>query len=201
MWALTLAVVLCGVIVCLCALWVVLSSLEARREQKGDMRRGTARITIEPGIAYLKSEPYNQEFIDELKVSTISRRWNPERRSWTLDPMEVPIAARVVEKYYLKLIIETPGGDDSAFGYRERESRRGWRGARDSREQCGGVISHGPYAVLCITPDAPDALVKSAYAKLAMIYHPDVNNDPRANERMTEINKAYDQIKRERGIA
>jgi DnaJ-domain-containing protein 1 len=173
-----------------------MSYMDARVERKESMRKGIARITIEPGIAYLRSEPFNQEFIDELKVSTMSRRWDTAARAWTLDPMEVPIAARIVEKYFRKLIIEPT--EDKEGGSKER---RGWRGARGARKVMDMSVGKGDaYSVLCITKDAPDGLVKSAYTKLAMVYHPDVNSDPRATERMTEINKAYEEIKQKRGI-
>ena len=55
-----------------------------------------------------------------------------------------------------------------------------------------------PYKVLGISPDASDDEVKAAYRKLAKKYHPDnyVNNplSDLAEEKMREINEAYDQI-------
>ena len=53
-----------------------------------------------------------------------------------------------------------------------------------------------PYKVLGVSPNASDEEVKTAYRRLAKKYHPDLNpGDPRAAERMNEINAAYDQIK------
>lgn len=59
-----------------------------------------------------------------------------------------------------------------------------------------------PYKVLGLTPDASDEDIKKAYRELARKYHPDnyVNN-PLADlveEKMKEINEAYEQIKNER---
>ena len=53
-----------------------------------------------------------------------------------------------------------------------------------------------PYEVLGVNRDATDEEVKKAYRKLAKQYHPDVNPDNKqAEEKMKEINAAYDAIK------
>lgn len=59
-----------------------------------------------------------------------------------------------------------------------------------------------PYKVLGVSRDATDDEIKKAYRSLARKYHPDnyVNN-PLADlveEKMKEINEAYDQIQKER---
>jgi preprotein translocase subunit Sec63 len=46
--------------------------------------------------------------------------------------------------------------------------------------------------VLGVAPNASTEDIKSAYYKLAFIHHPDKNlNNPEANVKMVEINKAY----------
>ena len=59
-----------------------------------------------------------------------------------------------------------------------------------------------PYKVLGISPNASEDEIKSAYKKLVKKYHPDRYQDEAmaelANEKMTEINAAYDQIMDER---
>jgi curved DNA-binding protein CbpA len=59
-----------------------------------------------------------------------------------------------------------------------------------------------PYKVLGITRDATDEEVKQAYREMAKKYHPDnYAGNPLAdlvNEKMKEINEAYDQIQNER---
>ncbi len=59
-----------------------------------------------------------------------------------------------------------------------------------------------PYKVLGIQPDATDDEVKAAYRELARKYHPDnYTNNPLselAQEKMQEINEAYDTIVRMR---
>jgi len=60
-----------------------------------------------------------------------------------------------------------------------------------------------PYEVLGVSPTATDQEVKDAYRKLARKYHPDnyTKDNPLASlaeEKMKEINEAYDTITRER---
>ena len=53
-----------------------------------------------------------------------------------------------------------------------------------------------PYEVLGVPRDASDEEIKKAYRRLAKQYHPDVNPGNRqAEEKMKEINAAYDAIK------
>ena len=59
-----------------------------------------------------------------------------------------------------------------------------------------------PYQVLGVSPSATDEQIKNAYRELARKYHPDnyVNNPlaDLAQEKMKELNEAYDQIQRQR---
>lgn len=51
-----------------------------------------------------------------------------------------------------------------------------------------------PYSVLGVSPDSTDDQIKKAYRELAKKYHPDVNTEVGADEKMKEINEAYDLI-------
>jgi hypothetical protein len=59
-----------------------------------------------------------------------------------------------------------------------------------------------PYAVLDVPPSASDEEIKKAYRELARKYHPDnYHNNPLADlaqEKMKEINEAYEAILKER---
>ena len=61
---------------------------------------------------------------------------------------------------------------------------------------------NNPYRVLGLTPDATDDEIKEAYRTLAKKYHPDnyVNNPlaDLAEEKMKQLNEAYDQIQAKR---
>ncbi|WP_373072303.1 DnaJ C-terminal domain-containing protein [Sulfurimonas sp.] len=48
------------------------------------------------------------------------------------------------------------------------------------------------YETLEISEGASEAEIKKAYRKLARQYHPDVNKDPKAEEKFKEINSAYE---------
>jgi curved DNA-binding protein CbpA len=58
------------------------------------------------------------------------------------------------------------------------------------------------YQILQVHPEAEQEVVKAAYDRLARKYHPDINPDTKANERMKAINEAYeilgDPVKRVR---
>jgi len=59
-----------------------------------------------------------------------------------------------------------------------------------------------PYSVLGVSPNASDEEVKKAYRELARKYHPDNYNDnplaDLAQEKMKEVNEAYDTITKSR---
>lgn len=58
-------------------------------------------------------------------------------------------------------------------------------------------MTKNPYDVLGIPRDSTMDTVKTAYKKLVMKWHPDKNaGDPNAEEKIREINAAYDEIKK-----
>lgn len=50
------------------------------------------------------------------------------------------------------------------------------------------------YRILQVDPEADPDVVEAAYKRLARKYHPDLNPEPDANQRMQEINVAYEVL-------
>ena len=72
-------------------------------------------------------------------------------------------------------------------------------GSAKEKDQTMSEFNKDPYAVLGVSPNATDEEVKNAYRALARKYHPDKygSDNPLkdlANEKMQEINSAYDAI-------
>jgi curved DNA-binding protein len=55
-------------------------------------------------------------------------------------------------------------------------------------------MSKSLYETLEISSGASEAEIKKAYRKLARQYHPDVNKDPKAEEKFKEVNAAYEVL-------
>ena len=54
------------------------------------------------------------------------------------------------------------------------------------------MIGFDPYEILGVDLDAPVNVIKKAYRKLALTYHPDRNaNNPQAAAKFIQISKAY----------
>ena len=51
------------------------------------------------------------------------------------------------------------------------------------------------YDILGVKKDATDAEIKKKYRKLVRQYHPDVSDDPNADEKIAEINNAYETLR------
>jgi curved DNA-binding protein CbpA len=52
-----------------------------------------------------------------------------------------------------------------------------------------------PYKVLQVDPEAEDEVIEAAYRRLARKYHPDVSTGPDAQDRMVQINQAWEMLR------
>ena len=50
------------------------------------------------------------------------------------------------------------------------------------------------YTILGISKEADQATIRKSFKKLARKYHPDLNKDPKADERFKEVNAAYEVL-------
>ncbi|MEA1920773.1 MAG: DnaJ C-terminal domain-containing protein [Campylobacterota bacterium] len=55
-------------------------------------------------------------------------------------------------------------------------------------------MSNSLYETLEVSKGASEAEIKKAYRKLARQYHPDVNKDPKAEDKFKEVNAAYEVL-------
>lgn len=80
---------------------------------------------------------------------------------------------------------------------RQQREQTGWRdnwNQNTTTSQSNGASN--PYQVLHLQPGAPLEVVKAAYKALALTHHPDRGGD---EERMKQVNIAFDTILRQRG--
>jgi len=93
----------------------------------------------------------------------------------------------------------------SQTSYDRLKSRYGFTGSGSSS---GGGASSGAYGILGCTPSDPDDVVRKAYRKKVSEFHPDkisAKGLPEeftkfANERFSEIQNAWDSIRKERNL-
>ncbi|CAI6005224.1 unnamed protein product [Closterium sp. NIES-64] len=93
------------------------------------------------------------------------------------------------------------GNGGIAGGLRRRAERKGGVSAAVGVAGGGGVVvvaaagaEQSPYDVLGVARGASQKEIKSAFRRLALKYHPDVNKAPDAQERFVRIKQAYQTL-------
>ena len=59
------------------------------------------------------------------------------------------------------------------------------------------VLSEDLYKLLGVTKNADNRDIRKAFKKLALIYHPDKNNEDDAHDKFLKLNRAYEILKDE----
>jgi len=67
-------------------------------------------------------------------------------------------------------------------------------GAEQRVKRSSSTFNKTPFEILQVTPNAEDEVIKAAYISLAKKYHPDTLKNGTSEERMKELNWAYEEI-------
>lgn len=153
---------------------------------------GTIRVEV----------PRNDQWASALRfmVPTSARTWHQNEKIWTIEDRYYRVVREITAHYFpslrdLTLYEKIPS---APRGWQSKWNR--WLSSDDAgpgqKDEGGGTApaSSGPYAVLCVTPDAPPEVIKASYKALSKIFHPD-KGDNGDEERMAEINSAMDELK------
>lgn len=116
--------------------------------------------------------PYIKDFVTELKdeIPKDYRYWDSSEKAWVVSYAYEKVLLALCQKHFDKVI---------------QYGRKGYSVPKQSSPK---------YKTLFLLPNAPKEVVMAAYRALSFKYHPDVNKDPDATEKMKEINIARDKI-------
>lgn len=119
--------------------------------------------------------PYRPDFVSTLKeeIPKDYRYWDASERVWVVSYMYENILIVICQKYF-----------EDVIQYKEKETRF----------VLPTQISSPEYQTLHLLPTAPREVVMAAYRALSRLYHPDVSKEPDANDKMKQINIAFDII-------
>ncbi len=95
--------------------------------------------------------PYDADFVSELKKGTVSRRWDPRGKKWTLNMREREQALAIVRRHYQVSEDDQPAGEASAgtgldhasFSVKPGDSVQVWTDG-----SCLGNPGPGAYAII-----------------------------------------------------
>ncbi len=153
------------------------------------MQRASITLTAH-GDAELRF-PYSPDFIEDLKghIPLHGRRWTPEGKFWWIGSAYVNLAARLAAGYFEVDPIDAPGAG----------RQRAYTAPPPPRP-----LHPDPHATLHLLPSAPPELIEAAARALAKVHHPDLKPEAekaRATLAMAKINRAVEELRRQRGAA
>lgn len=119
--------------------------------------------------------PYNTSFVKDLKeeIPKDYRYWDSSEKVWVVNYSYEAELIALCETYFARVI---------KYGKKRHSAP-------------AAITSPSPaYQTLFLTPSAPKELIVAAYRVLAKLYHPDVNKEANATEKMKRVNIAFDEI-------
>lgn len=159
----------------------------------------------------------------KAQVPTADRKWNPTQKVWEIDPAHgqtlqvlclkhgYPAPAlpagvlntapaqtmRILEVRYLGRVKQRQAGDESAFAWVDggwnavfpKSALFAWFG-KDERPGEAATL----YQVLGVKPDAQLGDIKTAWKRMARMWHPDHCREPDAAAQFRAIKDAYDVL-------
>lgn len=165
--------------------------------------------------------PYNEEFRVALKaeVPRSERRWDPSERCWRVGKLWIASVHDLLLEHYpgteirftdraigiiREMMLEQQAPPPPPPPAAPKSPKR--KASRPSSHQSHGYDfspqpppsypnTPSPYAVLGVMENAPDEVVKAAYKAQARRHHADLGGN---DQRMKEINAAYEEIRRGR---
>jgi hypothetical protein len=178
----------------------------------------TTTILLKNG-AYLVQFPYDPTTVQSLKdaIPGTGRRWDGQNKMWSVHTQyeaalrqifpgaNIPAAqsakitkeTRVIDLRYLGTVKDRGNNEFTAFGY----SENGWSvvfSESTLRSWFEGLDDTPPgdtstlYGVLGLPRIATAEEIKTGYRRMVRQWHPDVCNEPNANEVFLRIREAYD---------
>lgn len=134
----------------------------------------------EPDWVCVKSTvPVLIEFLRSGIQPTAYRQYDVKRHIWLVHWSRLPLLVQVAQRIYARVDWSTLPDRWQVFIVSGQPPPIVILKPRDS------------FAVLFLTTEAPEVVVKAAYKALSMIYHPDHGGD---QDKMSELNAAYDKI-------
>jgi hypothetical protein len=126
----------------------------------------------------------NRAFVEFLKYGVkpqTYRRYDADTRSWMIYWKQLRVVAHAARRFYSEIDWATLPAD--------------WQLYMAGADVQTPVVSEpgaNPFAVLCVTEDAPLEVIRAAYKALAGIYHPDHGG---TEQQMSDLNAAYTEVR------
>lgn len=134
---------------------------------------GRATLWVKDGWIYVRT-PYDRAFVDAFKtvVPPSDRRWDSAEKVWKAAAAWADEVEDVVTEYFGPPTVLEP-----------------------EVVVLEAPAQHDAWSTMLRL--APDALLKNLYRQLVATHHPDRGGDP---DRMVELNRAWAEISKERGL-